>query len=286
MARIFISYRREDTEHAAARLYRRLELDIPPELLFMDIDNLKLGHDFATALDVHLNDCKAIIPVIGPGWLNAKDKNGRRRLDDSNDFVRLEIAAALERNVLVIPVLVGGAVMPQSADLPEPLKPFSRRLGIALRHESFDADAIPLVEALGYGGAAAGQSLARRAGGWSYGIALAGAAAGALVLLAVYANLPRGCTAAQIYEYPSGRFIREGRTAWREIHQGKPYASFEEFERTAEHIMLVDKSRSRPVRPGEVADFYVRIPVCGGQSHWTLSNPLQWKPLHVVRRVE
>jgi hypothetical protein len=90
---------------------------------------------------------------------------------------------------------------------------------------------------------------------------------------------------ARAYEYPSGRFVKEERNLWKEYHQDRLYTTFEEFERTSEHITLVDKSRSKPIREGEVADFYVRIPICGGQTQWTHSNPIAWQELHIVRPV-
>jgi hypothetical protein len=90
---------------------------------------------------------------------------------------------------------------------------------------------------------------------------------------------------ARAYEYPSGRFVKEEQNLWREYHQDRLYTTFEEFERTREHIVLVDKSRSKPIREDEVADFYVRIPLCGGQTQWTYSNPIAWQELHIVRPV-
>jgi hypothetical protein len=90
---------------------------------------------------------------------------------------------------------------------------------------------------------------------------------------------------ARAYEYPSGRFMKDQANIWKEHHQDRLYATFEEFERTREYIILVDKSRSKPIREGEVADFYVQIPICGGQTQWTYSNPIEWQPLHIVRPV-
>jgi hypothetical protein len=90
---------------------------------------------------------------------------------------------------------------------------------------------------------------------------------------------------ARAYEYPSGRFVQQERNLWKEYHQDRLYTTFEEFERTGEHLILVDKSRSKPIREGEVADFYVRIPICGGQTEWTYSNPIAWQQLHIVRPV-
>jgi hypothetical protein len=90
---------------------------------------------------------------------------------------------------------------------------------------------------------------------------------------------------ARAYEYPSGRFVKEERNLWREYHQDRLFTTFEEFDRTRDHIVLVDKSRSKPIREGEVADFYVQIPICGGQTQWSYSNPIAWQELHIVRPV-
>jgi hypothetical protein len=90
---------------------------------------------------------------------------------------------------------------------------------------------------------------------------------------------------ARAYEYPSGRFVKVEANVWKEYHQDRLYTTFEEFERTREYITLVDKSRSKPIREGEIADFYVQLPLCGGQTQWTYSNPIAWQPLHIVRPV-
>ena len=92
--------------------------------------------------------CTVLLAVIGPAWLTAADERGRRRLDDPDDLVRLEIEAALARGVRVIPILVEGAVMPGRADLPESLAGLARRNALLIRHESFRSDAGRLVTAI------------------------------------------------------------------------------------------------------------------------------------------
>jgi hypothetical protein len=127
MSGIFISYRREDSIAHAGRLYDRLSTHFGRDGVFMDIDTIDLGVDFVDALMQTVASCDVLIAVIGKQWLNARDEEGRRRLDNPEDFVRVEISAALERGVRVIPVLVGGSRMPQSADLPDQLAKLARR---------------------------------------------------------------------------------------------------------------------------------------------------------------
>jgi uncharacterized membrane protein YhaH (DUF805 family) len=134
---IFISYRREDSQGATGRLHDRLLHHFDNAEVFMDVDGIEPGVDFVEVLDEHLKKCTALIAVIGPDWLNAKDHTGRRRLDDANDYVRLEVEAALKRNVRVIPVLVDGADMPRSEELPESLSRLARRQAVELTHKGF-----------------------------------------------------------------------------------------------------------------------------------------------------
>jgi hypothetical protein len=116
---IFISYRREDSSPWAGRLYDRLHDRFPQHGIFMDVDNLPPGVDFVEALEKSVAACDVQLVVIGKRWLMARDEKRRRRLSKPEDFVRLEIATALQRGIGVIPVLVDGASMPRSADLPE-----------------------------------------------------------------------------------------------------------------------------------------------------------------------
>ena len=111
----------------------RLEQAFPLEHLFMDIDDIAPGLDFVRVLDEHVAECDALLAVIGKGWIDASDAKGARRLDDPNDFVRIEIAAALSRGKRVIPVLVGDARMPRADELPEELRPLSRRNAVRTR---------------------------------------------------------------------------------------------------------------------------------------------------------
>ncbi len=127
MPGIFISYRREDSIAHTGRLYDRLVVRFGAERVFMDIDTLDFGVDFVDAIQQTVASCDVLIAVIGRQWLDSKDDTGRRRLDNPEDFVRVEIEAALERDVRVIPILVGGARMPHSSDLPDAINKLARR---------------------------------------------------------------------------------------------------------------------------------------------------------------
>ena len=145
---IFVSYRRQDSQDFAGRLYDRLADRFGADQVFMDVDTIEAGADFAEAINRAVAACTVLVAVIGPKWLTATDKRGRRRLDDPDDFVRLEIEAALAREVWVIPILVQGAIMPGREDLPESLVRLARRNALFIRHESFRSDAVRLLAAI------------------------------------------------------------------------------------------------------------------------------------------
>src|SRR5262249_21203978 len=116
--------------------------------VFIDIDQIEPGEDFVEAINRKVSACDIAIVAIGPDWLGATDASGKRRLDDEEDFVRIEIVAALRRKIRVIPVLVGGARMPGRHDLPEALAPLSRRNAIELSETRFHADVNRLIQAI------------------------------------------------------------------------------------------------------------------------------------------
>jgi hypothetical protein len=145
---IFISYRREESRWSARSLHDRLCRDFDPKQIFMDIDAIALGEDFVKAIETTVAKCDVLITVIGNNWLTSKDERGDRRLDDPEDFVRMEIGAALKREIRVIPVLVDGALMPRSDDLPEDLKPLVRRNALRITDTSFDGDCQRLASAI------------------------------------------------------------------------------------------------------------------------------------------
>jgi TIR domain-containing protein len=148
MSGIFISYRREDSAPYAGRLYDRLSARFGEEFVFMDVDDIKPGANFVSLIDEKVGSCDALIAVMGKDWLSSKDKSGNARLGDAEDFVRLEIATALRRNILVIPALVAGTTMPRAQDLPEPLAELAQRQAVELNDKDFSRDVDQLIEAL------------------------------------------------------------------------------------------------------------------------------------------
>ena len=120
--RIFMSYRREDTAYPAGWLYDRLARHFARGQVFKDIDSIELGDDFVEVITTAVGSCDVLLALIGDRWLTLTGQDGRRRLDNLDDFVRLEIEAALARDVRVIPILVEGARMPRADELPG--KPF------------------------------------------------------------------------------------------------------------------------------------------------------------------
>ncbi|MEA2560154.1 MAG: hypothetical protein QOH06_1658 [Acidobacteriota bacterium] len=145
---IFISYRREDSAGHAGRLFDRLRERFGRDHVFLDVVGIDAGVDFVDTLDKAVGSCDVLLAVIGREWLTCCDKQGRRRLDDPNDFIRAEISVALKRDVRVVPVLVQGAEMPPTDRLPEDLKRLTRRQAVELRDSRWDADVEALIAAL------------------------------------------------------------------------------------------------------------------------------------------
>jgi hypothetical protein len=139
-AKVFISYRREDSAGSAGRVHDRLERELGRDLLFMDVDAIPLGVNFGKALRDEVAKCDTLLAVIGPNWLDARDEHGNRRLEDPNDFLRIEIATALQRNIPVIPILLDGAKVPRADRLPMDLQELEQRNGLDVRHVSFHSD--------------------------------------------------------------------------------------------------------------------------------------------------
>jgi hypothetical protein len=146
---IFISYRREDASYPAGRLYDHLHIRFPQNEIFMDVDSLKPGIDFVKTIEERVGACDVLVAVMGKRWLSSADEEGRRRLDNPEDFVRVEVGTALKRGVRVIPVLVEGALMPQASQLPEDLKPLARRNALSVGHDRFQADSERLIDSVG-----------------------------------------------------------------------------------------------------------------------------------------
>jgi hypothetical protein len=146
--RIFINYRRSDSGGYAGRIYDALNAHADSWHVFMDIDTIDPGEDFAEVIDRSLETCDLVIAVIGRQWLEITDARGRRRLEHPDDFVRLELLAALDRTVRVIPALVQGAEMPSSEDLPDELMKLARRNAFELSDARWHYDIGRLIEVL------------------------------------------------------------------------------------------------------------------------------------------
>jgi hypothetical protein len=141
MPSTFIGYRRDDAAGYAGRLHEALERRLGREAIFRDVDTLEPGQDFVEAIEQRLDECKVFLALIGREWLDARDPSGRRRIEQSHDYVRLEITAALRRSgVRIIPVLVEGAVMPSPEALPEEIRGLARRHAVSIRDEAWDDD--------------------------------------------------------------------------------------------------------------------------------------------------
>jgi TIR domain len=147
-AKVFISYRRADSAGYSGRVMDRLDRELGRDLVFMDVDAIPLGTNFSKVLHEEVAKCGVLLAVIGSNWLDARDEHGNRRLDNPNDFVRIEIAAALQRNIPVIPILLEGARIPKADELPEDLKELSLRNGMEIHHASFQDDMNRLIRGL------------------------------------------------------------------------------------------------------------------------------------------
>jgi len=145
---IFISYRRDDTSGFAGRLHDALCVHFGGERIFRDVETVRLGADFVRAIEDFISSAGVLIAVIGRDWLRCTDPEGRRRLDDPEDFVRLEIASALERDIPVIPVLVEDAAIPAAEDLPEPIAGLARRNALVVEDLRWDDDLRRLITSL------------------------------------------------------------------------------------------------------------------------------------------
>lgn len=145
---IFISYRRDDSEGESGRLYDDLVRTYGDASVFMDVSGIQPGLDFRKAIDDNVASCGVLLAVIGPTWATITGHDGTRRLDNPDDYVRLEIASALKRGIPVIPVLVHEAHMPALEQLPDDLKDLRYRNSVELTHARWSSDVALFITAL------------------------------------------------------------------------------------------------------------------------------------------
>lgn len=143
-----MSYRRDDSSGHAGRVFDRLHERFG-DSVFRDIEGIRPGQDFVDAIESSLQSSKVLLVVIGRDWLTLADKQGRRRLNDPHDFVRLEIEGALKRGVPIIPVLVDNARMPAAEELPPEIAALARRQAQEISDRRFDGDVRELAAVIG-----------------------------------------------------------------------------------------------------------------------------------------
>lgn len=149
MSDIFVSYRRHDSSAIVGRLVDRLETEFGKEHVFRDLEGIGLGEPFDEVINNALAACEVLLVIIGPEWIDIKDSEGIRRLEKQDDWVRTEVSTAVEKGIHIIPVLVESAVMPLANELPEDLKPLSRRNAAKVRDDpDFNSDVIKLFDAI------------------------------------------------------------------------------------------------------------------------------------------
>lgn len=148
MSGIFISYRRSDSAGHTGRLADDLGNHLDHQALFRDIEAIEAGVDFVHALEKAVSACTVMLVIIGPTWASAATADGQKRLFQPGDFVRMEIEAALGRDIRVIPVLVGDAQMPGATEVPESMAALLRRNAYSISDRRWQYDVTQLVDIL------------------------------------------------------------------------------------------------------------------------------------------
>lgn len=148
MPRFFVSYRIDDGVHAAAAIADRLARHFGPENIFRDRDSLSLGELYPTRIRRALEQCDKVLAVVGPSWLEIRDSSGRRRLDNPEDWVRMELRTAFERDIPVVPVLLDDTPLPDLRRLPTDIASLSLCTYWQVRHQTFESDVQGLIDGL------------------------------------------------------------------------------------------------------------------------------------------
>lgn len=146
--KIFINYRQDDSPWNSLALYQELLKHFSKDTIFKDFNTITPGADFVESIENALETCDVLLVLIDENWMTIEDKKGNRRIKDPNDFVRLEIAVALKRNIPVIPILFENAKLPLADELPEDLKNLAQRQSIEIGKTRFESDVKRLVEAI------------------------------------------------------------------------------------------------------------------------------------------
>ena len=146
MVNVFISYRRDDSAGYSGRLADALEKRLGKDTVFRDVEDIKPGEDFVKAIERNLQNASAFLVIMGKDWLTVKDSQGRRRLENPKDYVRIEIESALRLDGLIIPVLVEGAVMPKPEELPRSIAAIANRQAIEMTDSRWDEDIERLID--------------------------------------------------------------------------------------------------------------------------------------------
>jgi hypothetical protein len=253
MSGLFISYRRDDQAGFAGRLADALESAFGADSVFRDVQDIRPGEDFVVALHAQLQSVDVMLVMIGPAWLTVS-RNGVRRLDEADDFVRHEIQAGLESGKPVLPVLVGGAAMPTEDDLPAAIGALARRQAFVLSDAGWSSDMARLVEDIGH-------FLPRP---WRLGWRSGVAASALIVLLALGLNgywlppppPPPDAASADIADTLSGRWTAQVKYDWGDSHDERFDLQLEngEVRGTATYLRV-----ARTIEQGEWRDGRLRF---------------------------
>ena len=148
MSKIFISYRRDDSAGSAGRLYDHLEINLGKQIIFQDVDSIPLGSNFEEIIEESIDKCDIVLAVIGRNYIKIVDDAGKRKIQNPNDFVNIELTLANKFNKKVIPILVDNALMPSEEDLPKNLSFLSKLNAFSIRHDKWRDDVINLADTL------------------------------------------------------------------------------------------------------------------------------------------
>jgi hypothetical protein len=149
MSTVFISYRRQTAPGEARAIFSSLAGRLGQSAVFMDVDSISLGRDFRNELQKTLAACDFMLVIIDKDWAGNKDEKGRRRLENPHDYVRMEIETALKRDIVVTPVLVKGAQMPDAEELPAEIRDLVYRNAFELTYNRWESDVQEMIRRLG-----------------------------------------------------------------------------------------------------------------------------------------